>query len=1064
LNSAILRICADGSDNVTKITMVVNDLSINPNSIDFTIGSAVGDYYGEFLPPVVNGRTVTAFLRHPTYMNSNAPLRVDDIRIKNGSTVLAMLPVRIYRAPVLMVHGFIGSSSAFSQMNNYLLGFYPSSLLYIPNYWSTSWEKFVGNKTVVPTAILTLLNQALDANISAGKVDYIGHSMGGILGRIYLQELQESYKHDINKMITLNSPHSGTPLANIGGAILEGGINYLFTGLLIVNNSAISDLKVGSSAMKKLNGTPGNPVSSNNNVPSHTVSTKYTLIQGNPNNFANLVLNGASHFRPYQDVYNDAVVPDKSQIGGLSGSKTHELSGEQEHIGSPNNQYMQGYVFNLLKANPNGTTNIGGEYISFSQDGFHPPLYLTTPNTNEQESENKILATIQFNSPQSGATFMAGSTINIDVNGSANIQRLVFANKNDNTDLYSEILEGDNANIQFTIPTEAIGAMRMVAIGFDADSNYVAIDTVSINVVPNATPTYISSIYPTEKIFIPKYTEHSLTVKAIFSDGIERDISLLSNLTYSFDNPAMLREGRSKTIVGLQAGITGMWVQYQGVSQHLDIEIFESEYTNIGFTLQQNYVQSSCASGATGTASISAVESDTYTYQWSNGATTSTAYNLIPGVYTCTVTSRYNTQREIEVTIPAAEVVDSVRYDKPTCDNPNTNYTIATIDDPSYYNFAYSNGQSGTGMNTMTVPPYTRYYVTVTDTRTGCDETPPRLRSKDEEMQPINRIDVQNPSCKGGIGQVAVNVLGDPNNFSYQWSNGLVIQNPSNLSAGIYTVTVTHRTNTNSQCREVQNVVITDAPSLINSSTLRNIECATRAQGRILVNLAPCNCTYKWDDDVTTLNRYNLSVGLHTLSITNNAEECTETKRYTIGINNDLVATIDKVTPDGICTPNVNDGQIDLSVTGTPPYRLSFSNGIQSDSLVTKGFAKGSYLVNIEDKNGCRTRRTVNVDEAQCEDYDFIISTAIPNPFQEEVIIRYQLNEDNANITLSLYDVLGRELRTTIIAGNRGMNDYVLKDMQGLPNGVYVVKMSIIDPLHTETGINEQAIRIQKVN
>ena len=44
------------------------------------------------------------------------------------------------------------------------------------------------------------------------KIDIVGHSMGGNLIRLYLQS--DDYKFDIHKLITLNTPHSGTQLAN----------------------------------------------------------------------------------------------------------------------------------------------------------------------------------------------------------------------------------------------------------------------------------------------------------------------------------------------------------------------------------------------------------------------------------------------------------------------------------------------------------------------------------------------------------------------------------------------------------------------------------------------------------------------------------------------------------------------------------------------------------------------------------------------------------------------------------------------------------------------------------
>jgi len=76
---------------------------------------------------------------------------------------------------------------------------------------------FEVNRTFVGGYIDELIKNCGQNRLSAGKVDVVGHSMGGILSRLYIQEGVGAitYKKNIHKLVTINTPHSGSPLANI---------------------------------------------------------------------------------------------------------------------------------------------------------------------------------------------------------------------------------------------------------------------------------------------------------------------------------------------------------------------------------------------------------------------------------------------------------------------------------------------------------------------------------------------------------------------------------------------------------------------------------------------------------------------------------------------------------------------------------------------------------------------------------------------------------------------------------------------------------------------------------
>ncbi|MEX0737446.1 MAG: T9SS type A sorting domain-containing protein [Bacteroidota bacterium] len=63
-----------------------------------------------------------------------------------------------------------------------------------------------------------------------------------------------------------------------------------------------------------------------------------------------------------------------------------------------------------------------------------------------------------------------------------------------------------------------------------------------------------------------------------------------------------------------------------------------------------------------------------------------------------------------------------------------------------------------------------------------------------------------------------------------------------------------------------------------------------------------------------------------------------------------------------------------------------------------------------------------------------------PNPFNPTTLIRFQLPQEQ-QVTIRVYDLLGREVRTLFNGIQRGGEHQVLFDASGLPTGVYVYRL-----------------------
>ena len=134
---------------------------------------------------------------------------------KGGAAVARQIGVS--RNGLLLMHGLNSNRQCFWPFGEYLYnqGRYLKQQFYIQDYSSTNTSSFYDNthkNRVVENGLKTLSKKLFDIGIASTKYDMVGHSMGGILERLYIQQIDN--KHTF-KLITLNTPHFGSPLGEI---------------------------------------------------------------------------------------------------------------------------------------------------------------------------------------------------------------------------------------------------------------------------------------------------------------------------------------------------------------------------------------------------------------------------------------------------------------------------------------------------------------------------------------------------------------------------------------------------------------------------------------------------------------------------------------------------------------------------------------------------------------------------------------------------------------------------------------------------------------------------------
>lgn len=365
--------------------------------------------------------TATVTLTAPKYYfyTTNAYYQyyvVIKAHFENGGSASVAKSIGISRPGVIILHGLNDSSETFQPMKEYLVnsGQFISSQILTKDYSATNTSSFYANThqyQVVKIGLYELSNNLLNVGIASTKYDMIGHSMGGILERLYNQEVDNQHT---NKLITLNTPHFGAPLGNVSPKLFQtinnisdfvnksSDINpfpklkpiidklkfYADSLKLFADSSfnpnderaAISDLAIGSSAIKRLNNNAAKLLG----IPTVAVGTylSYTELETDNERYAKPIsainegtylfdhifynYNGTPTKRTHYNFLLDKIVGDgvvslESQCGGLKetycniyGSPWVGLDGSVSfHCNSPKWYVIHSKLHQLLLSEPN---------------------------------------------------------------------------------------------------------------------------------------------------------------------------------------------------------------------------------------------------------------------------------------------------------------------------------------------------------------------------------------------------------------------------------------------------------------------------------------------------------------------------------------------------------------------------------------------------------------------------------------------------------------------------------------------------------------------------------------
>jgi YD repeat-containing protein len=249
-----------------------------------------------------------------------------------------------------------------------------------------------------------------------------------------------------------------------------------------------------------------------------------------------------------------------------------------------------------------------------------------------------------------------------------------------------------------------------------------------------------------------------------------------------------------------------------------------------------------------------------YAYLWNNNQTTSTISNLGSGNYSVTVTDASNCIVNGTTTVSSpSNLQASIFPTQPTCGVSNGSLSSQVTGGTLPYTYLWSNSATTSTITGLTSGTYT---LVITDSN-NC------VFTVSSTLSSINSMTVTTSTtstkCGNPNGTATVNVSNGTPSYQYLWSNNQTSQTATNLSTGVYNVTVTDANGCSTisyatvGAIQPPTVVCTSTPTSCNSNT----GTATAS-----VSFGTSPYTYLWSNNQNVQIATALSAGTYSVTIT----------------------------------------------------------------------------------------------------------------------------------------------------------------------------------------------------
>ena len=437
---------------------------------------------------------------------------------------------------------------------------------------------------------------------------------------------------------------------------------------------------------------------------------------------------------------------------------------------------------------------------------------------------------------------------------------------------------------------------------------------------------------------------------------------------------------------------------------------------------------------------LSCNSSNEFTYQWQLngfpifGENSASCYAHESGIYNvlishdgCDVFSD-----DVEVLISTMPILDiTSNLSSLPCEGGNA---ILSADE-SYYYYSWSSG----GYQASEIINVSGWYYLLVQDSVGCEQSDSIFipSSNPPDIDLTN----QNLSCFGsGDGSASATATGGQSPYLYSWSNGMTSSTINNLSAGIYTVTVTD----DNGCVGYNQIEVSQPEPIEIEATISGETCFGAMDGSIEVTtyggIYPY--IYIWTNGsffASTEDINELIAGTYLLGIVDDngcSMDTTLTVQESLGPQTSEISGLTQVDPSIIYQYSVSENTTSSFLWGIINGNLISGQGTNLVSVQWGSTGIGQVSVVETDENGCVgesvSLNVFGVSGIKIEEKNQV--RVFPNPTSESIYI--SIDNYKGPIYIEIFDLIGNKIQDSN-APFINFNEY--------SSGIYFIKVNYND-------------------